>query len=307
MADEARYLYSTVRVVSDPANGEFATIAAVAGSDETGDWFVRRLQNDARAARFCGADAIAAANDFLARLELSIADWTDPSMELDLTEQSQGGERPSEKWLAETAGWRRHVVQLSPPSPIIAASAADALDLVFDSMFHEPESRKRPMTKWALSSALNKSYSRVGLKSGQDFSQNVQLAASGPHMYSYPVDYAVIAHRAAVQLVQMWSFRIASGQAGSLSRDVKAWGWTLRELQKHGGTIAVGQQQISVPNNVDVEVVLAPPVESRLEKPYEEAQAVFEVVNARVLSHGHEERVAERAAQLLAQGIGTNG
>jgi hypothetical protein len=32
------------------------------------------------------------------------------------------------------------------------------------------------------------------------------------------------------------------------------------------------------------------------------AQAVFEVVNARVLSHGQEEHVAERAAQLLAQG-----
>jgi hypothetical protein len=181
----------------------------------------------------------------------------------------------------------------------MAASAAEALEFVFQSMFHEPESRRRPLTKWALLSALKTSYRRLGLRSGDDFTQSVQLAAAGPHMYSYPMDYVVIADQVAVQLVQMWSFRIASAQIGMLSRDVKAWGWTLRELQQHGGTIDVGPQQITVPTSVDVEVVLAPPVESKLQEPYEEARAVFEVVNANVLQHGDEQQVAQRAAELL--------
>jgi len=298
MAEEARYLFSTVRVVPDPANEEFATIAAIAGSDQTGDWAVRRLQNDSRAARFCGEHAIAAANDFLARLEVGLADWVDRLLGLDLVDSQDLNEQPSEEWLSEMARQRRHVVQLSAPRPVIAASAADALDMVFESMFHEPESRKRPWTKRTLLGALRQNYLQSGLRRGQDFFWSVPLSASGVrHNYSYPIDYVVTSEERAVQLVQMWSFRTAT-PTDQVWKDVKAWGWVLRDLKENGGSVEPDSHSLPVWDDVSVEVVLASP-EQHESEPYQEALAVFEDVNATVWEHGQEQQVAAHAAELV--------
>jgi hypothetical protein len=303
MAEEARYLYSTIRVVPDPANEEFATIAAIAGSDQTGDWTVRRLQNDSRAARFCGEYAVTAANDFLARLEVTIADWVDRLLGLDIVGPQEPSEQPSEEWLSNMARQRRHVVQLSSPRPILAPSAADALDMVFESMFHEPESRKRPSTKWTLLGDLRHNYLQSGLRRGQDFFWSVPLFASGTrHNYSYPIDYVVTAEEKAVQLVQMWSFRTASA-TDQVWKDVKAWAWVLRDLKQNGGTVERESHSLPVPDDVSVEVVLAPP-EGNESEPYQEALAVFEDVNATVWKHGQEQQVAAHAAELVSAAAG---
>jgi hypothetical protein len=99
------------------------------------------------------------------------------------------------------------------------------------------------------------------------------------------------------QLVQTWSFQVASQDA--LSRDVKAWGWTIRELLDHGGVATTKGRTITVPRNVDIQVVVAPPEPGQPSVVYREARSVFDELNIHVVSHGEESLVASKAADLL--------
>jgi hypothetical protein len=294
MPNSDRYLFSTVRVVPDPGSGEFANIAAIAGSDETGDWTIRGLQNEQRVRQFCGAHALEAAHDFISRVGFQI-DWSSLITDWDLGEVPEGSERVSEKWLSEIAGRQHRVVQLSPPRPIMAASASAALDLVFEHMMAEPEKRTRVLTKWALVSSMQKAYRSVGLERNVSFISGATLEAQD---FRYPIDFVVTTQSQAVQVTQMWSFRTAAAQ--DHPRDIKAWGWTLEKLRSKGG-VARGREKpsVDVPPNVDIEVIVVAPEDEALNRAYEEALAVFRDVNARVNQHGQEQLVANQGAKLL--------
>src|SRR5215468_11068995 len=61
-----RYFYSLVRCVPSPRTGEFINIAAIAGSEESGEWSIRQIQNESRAKKLCSADDLAVVHGFLA-------------------------------------------------------------------------------------------------------------------------------------------------------------------------------------------------------------------------------------------------
>jgi hypothetical protein len=296
MPDNARYIFSTVRVVPDPGSGEFANIAAIAGSDETGDWIIRGLQNEQRVRQFCGPYALEAAHDFISRVGFQI-DWSSFITDWDdLGDDAEGSERVTEKWLSEIADRQHRVVQLSSPRPIMAASASAALDLVFEHTMPEPEKRTRVFTKWALVSSMQKAYRRAGLERNVSFVSGATLETQA---FRYPIDFVVTSEsHKAVQITQMWSFRTAAAQEHP--RDIKAWGWTLEKLRSEGGT-ARGRERlyVEVPPNVDIEVIVVPPEDEALNRAYEEALAVFSDVNAHVNRHGQEQLVADKGAKLL--------
>ncbi len=297
-----RYLFSTVRVVPNPATGEFANLAAIIGSDDTGEWSIRALQDEKRIRGFCGSDALNAAHDFLTRVGMSIDldELLLDDADLDVTEIILEGRAPeiTESWLRNVAARNRHVVQLSEPAPVLAETVDDALDSIFPHVVIEPETRRRRgLTKWRLLSALQSDFLDAGLEPS-DFARGASLVASGPQKYQYPIDY-VVSEKMAVQVVQTWSFQVAS--VTELSRDVKAWGWTMREILEHGGLAHTRARRVAVPHNVDVRVIVAPPREDQAQETFDEALAVFNELHVTVHNHGDEITVAEAAADLLGR------
>ena len=124
-----RYVYSVVRFVPDAARGEFVNLAVIAGSDETGEWKARRVQDISRAAAFAGADS--------EPLIESVFEWLDLEMEhlRGNTDQNAG-----EQYLTDFAErCYRGYNQLTPPAPMLAADVDEALDWAFATKVVEPD------------------------------------------------------------------------------------------------------------------------------------------------------------------------
>ena len=295
-----RYLYSAIRVVPNPASGEYINMGVIAGSDKSGDWALRGLQDERRVRHFCSPEVITAAREFMTRVGVSMDfdAWTVDDDEFDLAiDPLEAAHSFDEDRLLELARKNRHVVQLSEPAPVLAASADAALDTVYPHLIVEPESRRKTtLTKWRLISDLNFHYLQAGLEFRDHFSRAVSVVAGGPNSYRHGADF-LVAQATARQLVQTWSFQVASQDV--LSRDVKAWGWTIRELRDHGGVATTKDRKITVPHNVDIRVVVAPPEPEQPNVVYQEARSVFDDLNIPVVSHGEESLVASKAADLL--------
>ena len=67
-----RYLYSAIRVVPNPASGEYINMGVIAGSDQSGDWAIRGLQDERRVRQFCSPEVITAAREFMTRVGVSM-------------------------------------------------------------------------------------------------------------------------------------------------------------------------------------------------------------------------------------------
>jgi hypothetical protein len=302
---QGRYLYSTVRVVPSPATGEFANIAVIAGSDESGQWSLRLLPDQSRARQFCGPDAVSAAHDVLARLGslIDLHAWmVEGGEEADEEPDLARAGEVSERWLQDLYERSHRVVQFSPPAPVLADNVDAALDLVFPRVTVAPERKARQrLTKWRLLSDLFRSYLAVGLKPGEFYHHRATLVAGGPKRFTYPIDFAV-ANGSTVQLVQTWSFQVS--RQSDLARDVKAWGWTMKEFQDHGGAVATPERTLHVPSDVNIQVLIAPPESDQPSAVYEEARGVFEELDVVITAHGAEREVADLAVRLLAEAQG---
>ena len=113
------YWLSIVRLVPDPARGEFINVGAVAGDDD-GDWDARAVAHWGRAKKFeDGAGyGVGAVAEFIGGLEGRI--------------ENSDEEKPLTKnELLQLSREMRNIVQLSAPRPVAATSAAEAIDLAF--------------------------------------------------------------------------------------------------------------------------------------------------------------------------------
>lgn len=282
----------------DPIRGEFVNIASIVGSDETDEWMIRPLAQEGRARQFAGVDALAAAHSFVLQVEeaIDLQGWLADSGLLEEEDLPKPSFVISEQWLATLAASFRHVVQLSPPSPVLANSLEEAAERIHPRIVWEQEARRYGyLTKHRLFSDLTRRYLLAGLDIGS-INKRAIVTASGPKSFSHQVDF-VISNGLAVQLAQTWSFQVTT--QGTLARDVKAWGWTMRELKEHGGRARAEARTIAVPANVIIEVVLAKPEQAQTTATYDEALGVFEELGVRVRLHGDETAVAADAVQLL--------
>lgn len=193
----------------------------------------------------------------------------------------------------------RSIVQLSPPAPILAESAEQALDLIFGRLIIDPVSERqpRPVNKHLLTSRLREAY-----RSAKIADHLIRPRAEvfvGEHVHSL-VDFA-IANGTAVQLTQAWSFRRA--QIDTLSTEVKAWGYALERLRRgeNARVVDVNDQISKISKNVDLQVVVAPPVTAEQMDAFEEAQQVFSNLGAGVHSLEDVGAVVSRAVDLVKQ------
>lgn len=291
-----RYVYSLVRFVPDPARGEFVNIGAIAGSEETSEWQYRQVENFSRASRIDEQKSLEAVWAFLGSVGSVIEDYERSQQSLFEPEVE-----PSEAWLQHLHVDHRNVVQLSAPTPMVANSAEEALDRVFRQMVVDPVARRREFqTKHVAVGALRRAYDRHSVKIGVHLRQRVVLETE---RYRERVDFAVTNGKA-LQLAHTWSFQVPDQD--DLAEQVKAWGWTVRDLQGGGGAVSVpGGARFEVPRDVDVEVVYVPPAQDQEAPALRDALNVFETLG---IAHGALERADDigREAQrlLIAAGGG---
>ncbi|GAA0430547.1 hypothetical protein Acor_46260 [Acrocarpospora corrugata] len=290
----SRYIYSIVRCLPDPRTGEFMNVGAVVGDPVTGDWAIRQLSNTDRVRKFAGSSAFGAASEFIFNV----------GSQIDLSRQAleDGREPLGETWLARLHHDHRNVVQLSPPTPMVAQSAIQALDLIFDQMIIDraSESRQPQVTKYHLGRDLREAYRQANIADELVRTRAKIYVGSRVH---YDLDFA-IANGHAVQLTQTWSFR--RKDLDEVSLQVKAWGYAMERLRDGDGARVEDSQghRSTVDQSVDLQVVVAPPETPEQREVYQEAEEVFG--NLHVGVHPVEEvnAIGVRAAELLSQRSG---
>lgn len=260
--------YSVARFVPDPLKGEFLNVGIVAGSDETSEWSVQ-TQYDSRARRFAEKSDDYLLPAVVAQLERLARQADTVSGLMDDCGPSSGEDElflPRLKALAEQS---RNVLQFTPPMPYWAESLDQAIESLCDLFIVQPPpSKAQGVTKRTLVSAV-----RRVIRSRPDSASHVMessvLKASGS---TAKIDFAFYNGKVA-QLTQCYSFQVQDSQA--VLNDAKAWAWTMKNLRERGGVVNAGAHAITVPGDVKVAVLVAPPDTKADNEAFEEAIETF--------------------------------
>jgi hypothetical protein len=284
-----RYVYSLVRFVPDPARGEFVNVGAIVGSDESSEWDLRQVENPVRARAVDDRKSLEAVWMFMDSMGRAIDDHQRATQTLFAPEVEL-----SESWLEGVYASHRNIVQLSPPAPMVADSADEALDRVFDLLVVDPAHRRyRFQKKHVALAAVRAAYVKHFLRTGVDIKERCTLETPA---HKERLDFAV-ANGSVVQLTHTWSFQVPDQDM--LAEQVKAWGWTVHDLRGHGGVLAVGERLYEAPRDVDVEVVYVPPGPEQEAPAWRDARNVFEELGVRYGALDHADAVGAAALQLL--------
>ncbi len=285
-----RYWYSLVRCVPDPRTGEFVNVGAIAGDPVSGDWSIRQVSNESRVRRLAGAAELEAVHGFLARVGLEI-DQNRSRLE------EEAADPLGESWLQTLFHDHRNVVQLSPPTPMVADDAEQALELLFDQLVIDPvtQPRSHAITKHRIVAQIREAYQASAIDV-RYWRPRAEIHV-GSHLRTQ-LDFAV-GNGKTVQLTQGWSFQRTGLE--ELSTQVKAWGYALQRLRENepARIIAADGAISSVDADVDLEVVVAPPLNAQQTEAYEESAQVFAELNVSVRDLGDVGTVGRRAAELL--------
>ena len=285
-----RYVYSLVRFVPDPARGEFVNVGAIVGSEQSSEWQVRQIENPVRARAIDDSQTLDAVWSFID----SIGSRVD-AYEAGLNSLFEPDEELTEEWLEKLHADHQNIVQVSPPTPMVAESAEEALDRIFELMVLDPTKREyRFKKKNTALAAVRAAYKDFSIKKGTDLQERVTLLT--PH-HSERFDFAVTNGRA-LQLTQTWSFQVPD--QATLAEQIKAWGWTVRDARSSGGQVLTADgHQFHVEKDVDVEVVYVPAEAGRPAPAFEDAENVFAELGIIALPLGDAPKVGARARELL--------
>ena len=287
-----RHVYSLIRFVPDPARGEFINVGAVAGSEESSDWAVRQVSNPVRARALDSSNALNAVWVFVDQLGKEIDEY-----QLGLDQLFGPEQDLREDWLARLHRDHRNVVQLTYPTPMVAESAEDALDRVFDLLIVDPSQRRHRFRKKNQAvAALRRAYRAHEIDPDREMCEGVTLSTDD---YQVRFDFA-ITNGKALQLAQAWSFQVPNQD--TLADQVKSWGWTVQDTQERGGNITTRRGvRFEVTHDIDIEAVYILPEENEDAPALAEAVSVFESLGINQVPLEGVGQVAERAAILLGR------
>jgi hypothetical protein len=286
-----RHVYSMVRFVPDPARGEFINVGAIVGSEESSEWQVRQIENPKRARFIDERGTLPVVWSFLDNIgriideyEESINGLLDSSVEL------------SEAWLENVYMEHRNVVQLTPPTPMVASSAEEALEQVFEELVVDPaRARRGTRNKHSALAAVRAAY-KENLIGKENLREHVTLETR--HEHRERVDFAV-ANGRVVQLTHTWSFQVANQH--ELAEQIKAWGWTLRDAREAGGKLLLPEAtDLEVDAGVDIEVVYIRPKRGQRSPAWKDARHVFKTLSAHHVPIEKANEVGKTAHELLA-------
>jgi hypothetical protein len=136
-----------------------------------------------------------------------------------------------------------------PPAPVVAKSAEDAIDGLFDELVVDPAGRQfRFAKKNEAVGSTRRAYRQAHL-STDSVAEKVVVHA-GP--YEQTFDF-VVHNGEVVQLVQCWSFQLPNQD--DLAQQVKAWAWAVREIRDSKDSATAGED-LTVRDGADVDVPL---------------------------------------------------
>jgi len=287
-----RYVYSVIRFVPDPGRGEFINIGAIAGTDAIRDWDIRNVDNLRRARSI---DDRGVLRGVISQMD-QVARTIDAFVSVDgMLFPPPDAPVVNEDWLLQMSQESRNLLQFSPPIPVLANSAQEALDLIFDELLLDPERRRfRFKKKQTALGAVAQAYTREGL---DRFVHQRAHIKGGRH--SELLDF-VVANGRVVQLTQCYSFQIPNSV--DLLESIKALAWTLHAIREGGGLAVVGDVERPIPQDVDVEIVYVQPENQDRQQTdvLNEARSAFEKVDARAVPYEQANEVVGKAHELLA-------
>lgn len=281
---------SIIRFVPDPGRGEFINVGAIAGSDETEDWEVQTVSNWKRAKWLDERDVMGAVMDFISVLQARV--------DTEGTLPAEGfRDRFTLENLKSLSMEMRNVVQLTPPVPVLVQSAAEAIELAFEEMILDPQSRRFNFEKkFRAVSAVKEAYKGQGISAHR----NARIR-TGP--YDSTCDF-VVANGSAVQLVRCWSFQLPD--QSELAEQVEAWAWGVRAFRRGApASVMLGEgTDLPVRQDADIGAVYIPPMEGQQnQKAFGVALEAFKDTETRLfgVSATDAGEVARRARGLLGQ------
>lgn len=284
-----RFLFSVLRFVPDPVRGEFINIGVIVGSDEANDWRLRIVDNYSRATRIDESGMLPSVIHFLTGISSEIDDYL-ISMESMFSPEKEINSR----WLRRLQEISRNILQLSPPSPLIAETIDEATTLVFDEFIVEPERRRFPFKKKTEAmSALRWAFTGAGLVKGRDFFERLEIRGKN-HRENF--DFAV-SRKKIVQLSQAWSFQLPNSR--QLAEDIKAWAWTVQDIRGGGGSALSGGDEILVEPDVDIIATFIPPIAGQSDQVFVEALYAFDQIKVKTIKVEEVNQVSQQAVALL--------
>ena len=283
-----KYQYSIIRFVPSPTRGEFVNLGVIVGNDATDEWTMEVVGKKSRAAKLDDAGILPLVSTELERLQLRFPG--------DDEEVPYGnGPEINEAWLADIASQSRNVVQYTSPHPILAADASTALEKLWNLFIVDHVRQKREsLSKHQIRTRYLRSLQQFDLTSDH-FKAKAKLSTGHS---TTSIDVAVY-NGVAKRLTQCWSFQVKDTE--SVLNEVKAWGWTMRDLRRSGGEIRTSTRKIAVPKDVELSVVYAPMNDEKTDEFTEEAIDVFSdsEVLATAIQLDDLEAHAKGAAELL--------
>ena len=292
-----RHIYSIIRFVPDPANGECVNLGLLAGSEDSEEWTLRTVTQRTRARQLGGAEALPGVVSYLERLTAKLEAYSNAHAGGQLS-LMVNRDLLSETWLAELASEQRGIIQFSAPQPVDVESAEAAVEMLWDELIVEPSRREFPFKKKHEALGAVRSALREEHIADENLWRTARLESSG---YRAPIDFAV--HNGHVAyLTQCWSFQLPDKDR--LLDEIQSWSWAIRALRASGGDLKVNNRvHAKVPAEVGLAVVYVPAANAEDEGAFEKAERAFTDpdVNATVVDFQKASEVAAKALSALRE------
>lgn len=285
------YAYSVVRFVPDAARGEYVNVALILANEATQEWVIRPVSHWQRARRFDEHGVLPAVFAWIDGLERQFEAYRS---------QLNSLFPPDSLWtmdrLRQLSADSQNLVQVTPPSPLVADTLDAAMQLALDTFLVDPEPvhTSRP-TRLQVTARVRDVFSQRRALLGNSVTERGLLHADS---YTKPCDFAVVEHqRTVLQLVQAWSFQLDDPDNALMQ--LESWSWGVYAVRRHGGHLTKGSATYTIASDVEVQVVLAEP--EREDAGYQEAVALCKQLKVQLVSFDSAEQVGDRAVALVSQ------
>ena len=202
-----------------------------------GEWSLRTVGNYSRARRLDDYDLLPSVRARLDRIEALIERFTDVQPYLLAPD---GSHDVGEDWLGKLSSASANILQFTRPLPVIASSADDAIDDLWDELIVEPTSKRfRFAKKHRAVAAVSRALKARAIPDESIVQRTTVESVS----YHSPIDFA-IRNGKVTHLTNCWSFQLPDKEG--LLEEITSWAWTVRDLRRNGGKIFVGSEAIEV-------------------------------------------------------------
>lgn len=136
-----KYLYSTIRFVPNPSNGECVNVGILVGSEATDEWVIRVVTNISFAAAFDDQESpiLPSVMQHIEHLSKELEDYMDAERQRVAARLWKHQPRFSEAWLSQLASDHRNALQFDAPLALLADSIEEAMNMMWKDLIREPK------------------------------------------------------------------------------------------------------------------------------------------------------------------------